>query len=591
LSEAFGEEPEMGVVGRYAEARPNSTLCANGSSSNHVYIQTPNRHQMTLDGFLVFLTLIFAAYGVASSATRLRLRLRPFSISFISIIGFILVIYYEMFAQNGFPCPSRLGRLCRFLILSVEKFPTAGEVAFIIVIVWLLTAWFVLTRKTIPAGALSNLRRLVDELVYERRQAELLEVVEPHLPLLASAATRKLRGAAFYDRLKRWRRRETLMELHAHGVLNEAQQPPTFWKRALYALKFGIGSVGRVLPEGKPTQEAAEEILPILLLNQDLIEFIALYRAAFGVSLLALRVREVDDFSNEYLKALISAPGSTFHAEVRNNQNYERATQYAFPEENRLLHFLLADARQAERLGVWKPLGEWIIARLRPDRHPDYTGSLNLSSDAFDDECWEDPTFVVIQFFDLMVSAAEYQDVRWHMWLYYFPHILERLLEIYSDVGPGVDLEYEDPTRAAYIIHAMFRAMRDWITAVNHLPENSSQLTLDNEGIDHENGNIPKSAILALGTCLRDLLLAENVGERFKQTIVDLVIRGVGQLPRNGPRSAFRRVMIVSVVQGGPHLGPNDRTYGRRLKAGYLKMDHVLRGRLDDLTSAMHEAC
>jgi hypothetical protein len=278
-----------------------------------------------------------------------------------------------------------------------------------------------------------------------------------------------------------------------------------------------------VLPEGKPNQEAAQEILRILLLNRELIEFIVIYRVAFGVKLLALPVKEAHDFSDEYLTALISTPRST--------------------------------------------------------------------SDAFDIECWEDPTFVVIQFFDLMVSAAEYQDIHWHMWLYYFPHILERLLGIYTDVGPGVDLEDEDPTRAAYIIQAMFRAMRDWITAVNHLPESSSQLTLDNERIDHENGNIPKSAILALGTCLRDLLLAETVGERFKQTIVDLVISGVGQLPRKGPRSAFRRVMIVSVVQGGPHWGPNDSAYTRRLNDAYLKMDYVLRERLDDLTSAMHEAC
>ena len=313
---------------------------------------------MTLDGFLVFLSLLLAGYGVASSVTRLRLRFHIFYIYFISIIGFILVIYYEMFAQNGFTCPVGLGQLCRFLILDDAKFPTAGEVAFFIVIVWLLAVWFVLTRTLIPAGGLPNLQRLVDELLYERRLAEAIQVVEPNLPLLAKAATRKLQGADLYDRLRGWRRSETQMELRARVALGEAQELRTFSGRALTALKFAIGTAGSILPEGKPKQAAAEEILRILLLNRDVLEFISLYRPGFGVTLLALPVREVHDFSNGYLTALISTPHSTLYAEVKNNQNYYRASEYAFPKENRLLHFLFADARQAERLGVWKPLGE-----------------------------------------------------------------------------------------------------------------------------------------------------------------------------------------------------------------------------------------
>jgi hypothetical protein len=103
---------------------------------------------------------------------------------------------------------------------------------------------------------------------------------------------------------------------------------------------------------------------------------------------------------------------------------------------------------------------------------------------------------------------------------------------------------------------------------------------LDNERLDHKNGNIPKSAILALGMCRRDFLLAENVGEGFKRTIVTLVIGGIGHLPRYRPRTAFRRLMIASVVQGGLHSPPNDWAYGQQLNAGYETIDNVLRERL-----------
>ena len=545
---------------------------------------------MTLDGFLTFLALMIAAYGVMPSATRLRLQLQPFLVSLISIICFVLVIYYEMIGQDGFYCPAKLGVACTFLVLNDKKFPTAGEVAFAILIIWGLVTWFVLTRRTISARALPNLRRLVDQLLYERRLAELIQVVEPHLQLLAAAAGRKLRGARLYDRLRRWRRSETFIEFRARAALSEGHHSHAVWQRALDAVKFGSGTVGRFLPDGNLKQNSAKEILRVLLLNHELIEFITLYRGAFGVKLLNMPVDEVYEFSNNYLVALISTQNSTLYTEIKNNQNLSSTLQYVFPKENRLLHFLFGDARQAERLGVWKPLGEYVIVRLNPDRYPDYTNSLNLSSDSFDAECWEDPTFVVVRFFDLMVSAAEYQDVNWHMWLYYFPHILERLLKIYSDDGRGVEVNDECPTRTAYIIHEMFRAMGDWIRAVRDLPEGSSQLMLDNERVDHENGNIPKSAILALGMCLRDLLLAGNVGDRFKGTVVDLVIRTIGNLPQNGPRSGFRRVMIASIVQGGSHWSATDRAYGKELLAGYYALDHVLRERLDDVTSAFQNS-
>ena len=499
---------------------------------------------MSLDGFLTFLTLIIAAYGVASSPTRLRLRLHLFGVTVISFIGFVLVIYYEMLVSEpaGIICPSWVGRQCRFLNLS-RTFPTGPQIAFGVVIIWWLAAWFLLSRTSISPRAFPNLRRLVDELHYEHRIAELIQVVEPNLSLLEAAASRKLPGAKVYDTLRRWRRDETPREIMARLTTDAHEfEAPSRHQRALSWLKHCVGTAGRALPSGRSSEEAAREILRVLLLSRKIVEFIALYRAAFGVKLLTLhRIQEVFEFSDEYLTTLISTPHSTLYLEVKNNQNYSHGNNFFFPTENKLLNFLFENAKQAERLGVWEPLGDWILSKLRSDLHPDYTESLNLSAESFDRDPWEDPTFVVVKFFELMVSAALYQDISWHMWLYYFDHIVRRLTELYSDRGDGVDATDEFPTRSAYIIYTMFRIVRDWITAVTDLPDTSSQLMMKDERVVHENGNIPKSAILALGTCLKTLLLAPNVGDRFKRTIVSLVARAVDELPRNGARSAFRR--------------------------------------------------
>jgi hypothetical protein len=48
-----------------------------------------------------------------------------------------------------------------------------------------------------------------------------------------------------------------------------------------------------------------------------------------------------------------------------------------------------------------------------------------------------------------MVTAAEYQGIQWHMWLYYFPHFIEGLVKIYDTSDENIDLSDEWPTRAA----------------------------------------------------------------------------------------------------------------------------------------------
>lgn len=98
---------------------------------------------------------------------------------------------------------------------------------------------------------------------------------------------------------------------------------------------------------------------------------------------------------------------------------------------------------------------------------------------------------------------------------------------------------------------AIFGALTDWIEAVETLPDGSPDLVLENERASHENGNIPKSAIIALGDCLRQVLLSEAVSDRFKSYLAEIVFRSLDKLPRDGARSRFRRSLIASLLGGG----------------------------------------
>jgi hypothetical protein len=237
----------------------------------------------------------------------------------------------------------------------------------------------------------------------------------------------------------------------------------------------------------------------VVLQTPELIRFIATSRPKFGVQLLSCSVYGVHEFCTAFLTALVANNQSELYTEIKQNQNISFNTGYAFPPHNHLLHFLFSDATKAEHLGVWQPLGEYILTALQPGNDPDYVRFLNGPADSFDDEKWRDRTFVVIRFFDLMVNAAEHQGVRWHMWLYYFPHFLERIVSFYDASGSDIKPNAEWPTRASYLIYQIFDALTSWIEAVKALPPGSPHRVLMSDNPTHENGNIPKSAAIALG--------------------------------------------------------------------------------------------
>ncbi|WP_315805391.1 hypothetical protein [Bradyrhizobium sp. SZCCHNS3002] len=539
---------------------------------------------MTLDGFLTFLTLIIAAYAILSSVDRLRLRLRMVAPLVISAIGFCLVVYFEFFSLLALPCPEAIGRACRYLTISSESRINAGQAAFVVVICWLALAWLALSRIRLSARALPALSNLASELAYEGRYAELTKLLEPHIELLDRAATRKLALPALRERVLELDPENLPMHKHVERL---AAGIPEFSKRPIWyrATALTAARLAKLMPAGRRAEDAANEVFRLLLQTHELISFIALSRPNFGIRLLSCSVHGVQEFCDEYLRVMISNSRSILYAEIKQNQNISSKEGYWFPEQNRLLHFLFGDAKTAERLGVWKPIGDYLISALRPGNDPAYVQFLNDAADGFEDEKWADRTFVTIRFFDLMVTAAQYQGIRWHMWLYYFPHFIEELLRIYDASGENIDLTDEWPTRAAYLIYQLFSALTRWIENIKDVPRDSPHLAL-NDNLAHQNGNIPKSAILALASCLESLLTAESVDDRFKKRIHGMVMHTLRELSQGTIGEQHRAgrcrvILIKAIIQGGGDLHTPPEGYSETLKRLWRETDHVVR---DDIS-------
>jgi hypothetical protein len=368
------------------------------------------------------------------------------------------------------------------------------------------------------------------------------------------------------------------LSIHKHieridaGIPEFSQRP--IWYRAL---ALTGARVGRFIPNGRRAEDAANEVFRLLLQTPELTSYIAKSRPYFGIQLLSCSVSGIDEFCDDYLRVMIANLGTILYTEIEQNRNISSNAGYWLPEHNRLLHFLFANAKTAERLGVWKPIGEYVISTLRLENDPAYARYLNEPADDFDDEKWADRTFVAIRFFDLMVTAAEYQGIQWHMWLYYFPHFLEGLLKIYDTSGKGIDLSAEWPTRAAYLIYELFNALTRWIDDIKDLPSNSPHLALDNDNLSHQNSSIPKSAILALVSCLESLLTADSVDLRFKKYIHDMVMRVLRHMGPGTVGDRYRVILIKAIIQGGGEMHTPADSYVDTLKLLWRQTDHVVR--------------
>jgi len=483
---------------------------------------------MTIDGFLTFVGLILALLALASDATRRRLLLHKRSILFGSLLVLPLVIHLQLFEVTGRSCVA--GPLCDGLVLGGGGGRLSpDDAAYLVILAWLaFVAWRVWPRRLRPRH-LPQLAGLLTALAEEKRFGELCRIAAPELGMVE---------------------------------------------------KVSEGKDGMASPDH---QAAAKAIQRLMHQRPDLVRFIALERPQLAVDMMARRHTLMFDFADDVLETLISTPGSPLYVEVAGNQNTS-GPGYHFPDHNTYLHFLFDNAEHARDIGAWEPVMEAVVETLRQARATGYAAQLNAPLGRFSDVGrWKDQTFVGIRFLDMMVSAALMQRIEDHMWLFYTPHVLAPLLDLYDETQPGVDGFAETPTRAAYLIQQLFSMQLRWIASVNGLPGGSPHLVLASPRPTSEPGNIPKSAILAMTDCFEALLTSQQVPERFRHIIADMVFRTLRELPKDGPKAGFRAALIAALVEPDDHKEP----YFVALLQALDDFDPGLQDRVEDLRAAL----
>lgn len=500
----------------------------------------------------------------------------------------------------GQPCPSALNSICKWFVFSTDSAITPSDVAFLVLITWMVFALVVhmYFPRLLGSFLLSKSAQLVDRLAYEQKYSELLEFVEPFLPLIGKASHRKLFLQKCHDDLEAMRGgiRAFRHNMFDKEVDRRESQQSTFSRK----LRRLLGTLSVIVPRQYHAQSAADDIVRVIFQTENLRTYIATTRPYFAISLIREDMFGNQQFSEEYFSLLIANTGSVLYQELQNNQNRAFRYSYEIPESNRLLHFLFADAQIANNLEVWRPIGDHILKLLKRDKSPEFVAHINGRAEYFDKECWDNGVYVGVVFFDLMVTSAAYQGVPWHMWLYYNTYAVEHLVEAYNTSDPLVDRNDEFPTISARLIYTILDLLCDWVCLVTDLPEDSPhrQSSILVESLEREwnswyldNENIPMSAAMALGTCAVAVFMSERIGDKFSGYMYEVILSTVKKLQRAGYEGCLRKFLIRSIIHGGHgrHYG-HDPAYGRRLIKLLSKVDHIIVSDVDDYVHELKKA-
>ncbi len=541
---------------------------------------------MTLDGLLTLLTLLVAIYALSPRVTRLRARLGIGLQIPLAIIAFLLVLYVQFNTQVALLCTT--GRVCEWshsLHSFIGDLFTPPELSFIIALVWSGLAYAVHKFFSGPQApsSLPTVSKIVSDLIYEQRHAELIDLVEPRLPFIDRAIRRSLRLQKLHDRIRSLKGEDLGQSLHRDKKRRESPI-----RACITKMRRHLGNLETVIPSQRRVETHAGDIVRALCRSENLRNYVIKERPYFALSILPMwRHDGVKNFSDAYFTGLISDINSILYQEFKENSRYYPARTRPL-EGNRILGVLFDDATVAKGLGVWEPIGNYMLKLLQPDESPDpqFTANLNMRPANSEDERWENPLFAGMYFFEVMVTYAAKQKVQDHMSLYYFTDIIGGLEKIYD---PSIPDEGEFPSKAARLIYEAINVLQNWILLVKDLPKDSPHMnsTVLAKCADHsgdrqtyrafgDNGNIPVSAANTLGFVLRKIVLSERISKRFKVDIYEIVVKTVQKL-----EDPWRSLLIQCTVHGGS--GQLCGEYGRHLRILHKQIDHV------HLESAVHD--
>lgn len=284
-----------------------------------------------------------------------------------------------------------------------------------------------------------------------------------------------------------------------------------------------------MLPSYSKSSSIANSIIGTVLLNESFVSALSRVRPDFAIQILESGFfSQRIDFLYLYVKCLIRNTQSIIYSEILNIYRSSGKKDKEIAESNRVIRFLLNDSNEAQKMHIWNPVGNEVLHFLEEMHVRPEIDLFNFPINNFggtDTMLELSQINFGIKFFDMMVTRALYQGLEDHMWLEYLHLFVKKIVQNYNPHS-SADLSSEYPTRYSKYLYEIIMVYHGWINVVQYSvsPLQSYEM-LKNISGGHKNRNISKSSIVSLGISLEHILFAENVTERFKESLMDIVFR------------------------------------------------------------------
>jgi hypothetical protein len=527
---------------------------------------------MSLDSLLAVAGLLVAVFALLPRPRQLDIRLRLGPLDWTVICAAIALVHYLLF----FPLFAGWGLSPRLNLVRWGLTPT--DMAYVVLVGAAVFVGLHVRRVRLTPRTLPRFCKLAQELLWTKNFNDLAILVEQHFDSLLLLAA-KHNANQEHDNLSRG----TGIALASKNV--------SLFQRIRTRLALVAGSVaGRISSLtisrlDQPEARAADFIHGIFT-SSEFVDYVAKNRPYLGITVIRKHFPERADFLNMYLRSLLSDSSSILFYEIRNTDEANQDGLYKLQKGGRLLTAIFGKPGFAQEQEVYRPAGDFVCERLDVLSFASAQDPYNAPLLDFDESThWKDPLWVSVRFFDIMVLHALQQGIQWHMWLYYMTHFTDKISKNYKiDLGSERASE-EFPNRYSYLLYEMFDAMRRWVLAVKCIDSSQPNVQLKNTTSENENGNIPKSAIIALAQSLKRVLGNTAVPEGFRRYLLEVVIDTYACLKGAAGGAGYATVILAALGKCESYECQDVQEYFSQLKIGLenFRRSHLRSGQDGEL--------
>lgn len=516
---------------------------------------------------LTMLGLIATVWAVVPSTAKLSFRLSLNSLDWLIIWATLLIIHGFFFdsvlTTLGLP---NFGPWLWGFTKSTTQY-----------LLFLLLVAFVYwrSRKTrLTRWSLGLFDDLTTSLLHAGKHEELAGLLQHHLGSALDLATSKGVRSHLANAIRPPRPDLFQVILQDDGSFTLGAGAPESWIfRGWFIFREWLADL---LGPSQRVQRRATIVVKRLLSSRHLVRHLAIARPYLCVEIMERATRVNDSFQDEFFAALLADEGSVFYSEIKNNDNFcGSGHRLALPDENRLLRFYCADVDIASRLGVYRSVGEAVLARIDADEvlEKKLNGRLLTFQEVGKHH---DPVYAGIRFFRIMVLEGLHQRVADHLWLHYMPHFSTHLVDRAREVRPE-DENHEFPTPLAYLLYEVVDATLDWVREAQFLTNPGDVLLPD----QHEGNHVYISfeAVDAIGRVIHSILTSARVSHQLKIELFGMALTTLRDIELYAHLAPLAELMRTHLIQ--PYGFSAEIDYLYILKRYFNEQDHVLLADLD----------